>query len=61
MNSTYVKAVLEEQGVSADPVHVAGTAAGVSALLRSSASSFAKLPLEAEPSHFQAEQRRSAP
>jgi hypothetical protein len=36
-------------------------AASVSALLKAVAERFAKLPLEAEPSDFQAEQRRNAP
>jgi hypothetical protein len=31
------------------------------ALLKATAERFAKLPLEAEPSNFQAEQRRNAP
>jgi uncharacterized protein len=61
MNPNQVKAVLEEQGVQADPMHIEATAATVSALLKGTAERFAKLPLEAEPAAFAAEQRRSAP
>jgi hypothetical protein len=61
MNPNQVKAVLEEQGVQADPIHIDATAATVSALLKGTAERSVKLPLEAEPSGFQAEQRRSAP
>jgi hypothetical protein len=44
-----------------DPRHSAATAAIVTALLKATAERFARLPLEAEPSDFQAEQRRNAP
>jgi hypothetical protein len=61
MNSAQAEAILEERGVHADPAHLAAAASGVSALLEATAGRFAGLPLEAEPSGFQAEQRRSAP
>ena len=61
MNPTQLKAALEEQGVQADPAHVAAAASAVNALLKATADRFAALPLEAEPSGFQAEQRHTAP
>ena len=61
MNPTQVKAALEEQGVQADPAHIAAAVSTVNALLKATAEPFAALPLEAEPSGFQAEQRRTAP
>jgi hypothetical protein len=44
-----------------DPAHAQAAVALVSALLEATAERFARLPLEAEPSDFQAEQRRRAP
>jgi hypothetical protein len=44
-----------------DPKHVHASAAAVTAFLKATAERFAGLPLEDEPSGFQAEQRRSAP
>jgi CO/xanthine dehydrogenase Mo-binding subunit len=61
MNPSQVKALLEAQGAQAEPIHLAAAAAIVTALLKATAERFAKLPLEAEPSDFQAEQRRNAP
>ena len=61
MTPSQVKALLEARDLQADPVHAAAASLGVSALLNSTAERFAKLPLEAEPAAFQAEQRRRAP
>jgi hypothetical protein len=61
MTLNHIKNLFEEHGVQADPIHIEATAATVSALLKGTAERFAKLPLEAEPAAFAAEQRRSAP
>jgi hypothetical protein len=61
MTPDQLGALLEAQGVRADPAHVAATAVLVTALLEGTAGRFGRLPLEAEPSGFQAEQRRQAP
>jgi hypothetical protein len=61
MNAAELKRTLEAQGVRADPVHIEATAATVSGLLKGAAERFSQLPLEAEPSGFQAAQRASAP
>lgn len=61
MNPTLVADLLKDQGVQPDPKHIAAAATGVTALLKAAAVRFSKLPLEAEPSGFQAEQRRAAP
>jgi hypothetical protein len=61
MNLSQAQALLDEQGVHADPKHTAASAAAVTSLLKAVAQPFSKQPLEAEPSGFQAEQRRAAP
>jgi hypothetical protein len=61
MNLIQINNLLEDQGVRADPTHAAAAATTVTSLLKSTAERFSKLPLEAEPSGFQAEQRRVAP
>jgi hypothetical protein len=61
MNSNLVNDFLEEQGVHLNPTHAAAAASTITSLLNTTAERFAKLPLEAEPSGFQAELRRSAP
>lgn len=61
MNPDEARILLEEQGVRADAADLAATAVLVTALLQGTAGGFAKLPLEAEPAGFQAEQRRNAP
>jgi hypothetical protein len=62
MNPTLVADLLKDQGVqAADPKHIAAAATGVTSLLKATAERFSKLPLEAEPSGFQTEQRRAAP
>jgi hypothetical protein len=58
---SYIKDLLEEQGLRGDPKHVSVASSGVTALLKATADRFSKLPLEAEPSAFPAEQRRGAP
>jgi hypothetical protein len=60
MNPSQVKAVLEGQGVQASPVHNEAAASISTSFLETTAERFSKLPLEAEPSGFQAEQRRHA-
>jgi hypothetical protein len=60
MNANDVKRTLEAQGVRADAVHIEATAATVSALLNGAGERFSQLPLEAEPSGFQAAQRSRA-
>ena len=61
MNAADVKRMLDAEGVRADAVHIEATAVSVSALLKGAAERFSQLPLEAEPSGFQAAQRTSAP
>jgi hypothetical protein len=61
MNSIYIKNFLEDQGLQPDPKHIATAASSISSLLKTTAERFSKLPLEAEPSGFHAEQRRNAP
>jgi hypothetical protein len=61
MNPGEAGILLEEQGVRADGADLAATAVLVTALLQGTAGSFAKLPLEAEPAGFRAEQWRNAP
>ena len=61
MNPNSLRTVLETQAVEPDPAHVAAAVSTVNAMLKATAERFAALPLEAEPSAFQAEQRRSAP
>ena len=61
MNLIHIKNLLEDQGLRPDPTHAAAAASTVTSLLKTTAQRFSKLPLEAEPSGFQAEQRRSAP
>jgi hypothetical protein len=56
-----VQALLDAQGVRADGAHIAATAVLLTALLEGTAERFGRLPLEAEPSGFPAEQRRRAP
>jgi hypothetical protein len=61
MNLKHIKDLLEDHGLRPDPKHVAAVASAVTALLTATSERFSKLPLEAEPSAFQAEQRRPAP
>jgi hypothetical protein len=61
MNSDQAKALLEERGVHAAPVHLDANAKVVSGLLKGTAERFAQLLLEAEPSGYVAEQRRDEP
>jgi hypothetical protein len=61
MNPTLIADLLKEQGVQADPKHISAAATGVTSLIKATAERFSKLPLEAEPSGFPAEQRRTAP
>lgn len=60
MNPDAIRTLLETHGVVADSAHVAAAVSTVNAMLKATADHFAALPLEAEPSGFQAEQRRSA-
>jgi len=61
MNSADVRRLLDAEGVRAEAVHIDATAASVSALLKGTERRFAELPLEAEPSGFQAALRTRAP
>ncbi len=61
MNSADVKRMLDAQGVRAEAIHIDATATSVGALLKGTERRFAELPLEAEPSGFQAAQRAGAP
>ena len=61
MNLNCIKNLLEDQGLQPDPTHLAAAATTVTSLLRGTMERSSKLPLEAEPSGFQAEQRRAAP
>ena len=61
MNTNQVKETLIRQGIDASPAHIEATSVAVSALVKGTAERFAGLPLEAEPSGFQAELRASAP
>ena len=61
MNPTLAKTLIEEQGVQPSPTHVEATANILTSLLRTTAQSFAGLPLEAEPTGYLLEQRREAP
>ena len=56
-----IKRTLEAHKVRAEAVHIEATAATVSGLLKGTADRFSQLPLEAEPSGFEAAQRASAP
>ena len=56
-----IEALIADQGVKVEPAHLAAAKAGVTALMDGTAERFARLPLEGEPSAFQAELRRSAP
>ena len=60
MNPDSVRTLLEVQNVEAGPAHVEAAVSTVNSMLKATADRFAALPLEAEPSAFQAEQRRSA-
>jgi hypothetical protein len=53
-----VKTLIADQDVSAEPIHLAAAEALIEALMEGTAEAFARLPLEAEPSAFQAELRR---
>ena len=61
MNPTLAKTLIEAQGVQPSPTHVEATANILTSLLRTTAQSFAGLPLEAEPTGYLLEQRREAP
>ena len=61
MRTEEVKRMFDAQGIDASTVHVDAAAATVGALVKATAERFARLPLEAEPSGFQAELRRNAP
>lgn len=61
MNFDQAESLLDEQGVQADPTHIAAAATTLTALFRTTAECFGKLPLETEPSAFAAELRRNAP
>jgi hypothetical protein len=61
MNLIYIKNLLEDQGLQPDPKHIAAAASSITSLLTTTAERFSKLPLEAEPSGFEAEQRCRAP
>jgi len=61
MNLTLVSNLLEDQGAQPDPEHVAAAASTLAALLKTAAERFARLPFEAEPSGFTAEQRSHVP
>lgn len=56
-----IEAVIADQGVQADPAHLAASAATVKTLIDGTAARFAALPLEAEPSGFEVELRSRAP
>jgi hypothetical protein len=58
MTFEQLKLFLEEHRIRADAVHIQATAATVTALVKNTAERFAKLPLEAEPPGFAAEQSR---
>ena len=60
MNPDSVRTLLEIQDVEAGPAHVEAAVSTVDSMLKATADRFAALPLEAEPSAFRAEQRRSA-
>ena len=55
------EAFFKAHGAKADPAHVTAVVSTVSAMLQATAAAFARLPLEAEPSDFDAAQRRHAP
>ena len=61
MNLTLAANLLEDQGVQPDPKHVTAAASTLTGLLKTVAERFAKLPFEAEPSGFAAEQRSHVP
>ena len=52
------EAFFQAQEINADPVHIRAVVATVEGMLQGSAAAFAGLPLEAEPSDFEAMQRR---
>ena len=60
MSTEDVRRIFQVQRIDASPVHVDAAAAVVDALLEATARRFAMLPLEAEPSTFQAELGHSA-
>lgn len=61
MNPTLAKTLMEAHGVQPSPTHVQATANILGAIFKTTAESFARLPLEAEPSTYLLEQRRKAP
>jgi hypothetical protein len=61
MNADIIKAVTEAQGIKADARHIDAAAATLATAFKTTAQTFSKLPLEAEPSAFPLEQRRLAP
>lgn len=61
MNPTLAKTLIEEHGVQPSPTHVEATANILTSLCKTTAQAFARLPLEAEPAAYLAEQRREAP
>ncbi|HXJ51902.1 MAG TPA: hypothetical protein VNH16_10945 [Burkholderiales bacterium] len=61
MNPTLAKTLIEEHGVQPSPTHVEATANILTSLFKTTAQPFARLPLEAEPAGYLAEQRREAP
>jgi hypothetical protein len=56
-----VAAILNAQGVSADPARAKSQAALTTTLLEASAAAFGELAFEEEPAAFVAELRREAP
>jgi hypothetical protein len=61
MSTEDVKRLFETQGIHASALHVDAAAATVGAMVKGTAERFARLPLESEPSGFQAELRHNAP
>jgi hypothetical protein len=61
MTKDDVRHIFALQGVHGDPAHIAAAASGVRTLLEGTAERFARLPLEAEPANFVAEERAKAP
>jgi hypothetical protein len=61
VNPDSVRTLLEIQGVEAGPAHVDAAVSALDSMLKATAERFSRLPLEAEPSGFQAEQRKIAP
>jgi hypothetical protein len=56
-----VRSWLEAQGVQADARHIDAAASMLTAVLKTTAEPFSRLPLEAEPAAFPLEQGRLAP